>query len=77
MAPAPAHCAEREKIAEAIRTVLREILALHSAKVGAQGDRLSRIEKHIENATARESSLREIFQRHVQAHGCQPPTAVE
>ena len=77
MAPTPEQCAERDKIAEAIRTVLSEILSLHSAKVDAQGDRLGRIEKHIEHATARESALREMFQRHLQAHGCQPPTAVE
>ena len=76
MAPAPEQCAEREKIAEAIRAVLSQILFLHAAKVDANDDALEHLDKRLEKATASETSLREMFQRHLKGHGCEGPRAV-
>jgi len=78
MAPAAEQCAELEKIAEAIRVVLNQILFLRASKVEAKNDleKLERIDLALEKATERESALREMFQKHLQSHGCQPPTAV-
>ena len=76
MAAASEQCAEQEEIAEAIRTLMSEILSLRAAKVDAQGDRLERIDKQLEKATAREASLRERFHAHLKSHGCQPPKAL-
>ena len=79
MAPAPEQCAERQKIADAIRVVLNQILFLHASKVAAKNDleKMELIDVALEKAVAQESSLREIFQKHLQSHGCQPPSAVE
>ena len=76
MAPAPEQCAEREKIAKAIRAVLSEILSLHAAKVAAKGDELERVHTALAVATARESSLRVKLQAHLKSHGCEAPKAV-
>ena len=76
MAAASEQCAVQEEIAQAIRTVMSEILSLRTAKVDAQGDWLERLDRQLEKATAREASLRERFHAHLESHGCQPPKAL-
>jgi hypothetical protein len=81
MAPArvsPEQCAEREEIAESIRSVIGEILSLHTAAVDANGDlnKMERIDQELQNAQARESSLLEKFQAHLKSHGCQRQKAL-
>lgn len=75
MAPSSEQCTEREEIAEDIRTVLSQILSLHAAKVDAKGDlhELERIDRELEKAEARESSLGKKFHAHLESHGCQSP----
>ena len=68
--PAPARCAEREKIAESIRAVIGEILALHYADAKGDLDKMESIDKELEEAQAREAFLLDKLHAHVQSHGC-------
>ena len=82
MAPArlaPEQCVEREEIAESIRAVINQILSLHSAAVDAKGDlrKKEHIDNELEKAQAREASLLERFQAHIQSHGCQSPKVLQ
>ena len=78
MAPAPEQCAEREKIAHAIRTVMSQILSLHAEAEALNKpfqkrdfDEMERVDKELQNAQARESSLLDTLHAHIQSHGCQ------
>ena len=73
MAPAPAQCVQRQEIAESIRVVLKQILLLHRAELAAKGDldKMERIDKELQKAHARETSLLEKLHAHIQLHGCQ------
>jgi len=55
---------------------MTEILSLRTAAMDAEGERLARLGKRLEKATARESSLREKFNAHLKSHGCPAPKAV-
>ena len=80
--PQPAHdlCVEREQIAESIRTVIGQMLSLHSAEGAALRKHdfreLERIDKELQKALVCESSLLKKFQAHLQSHGCQAPKAL-
>lgn len=78
MAPAPQQCAEREKIAQAIRAVMSQILSLHAEAEALNKafkrddlDEMERVDNALANAQARESSLLDKLHAHIQSHGCQ------